>query len=157
MEKVTAVDLIGRTIMDVVCTHPDADRHPYISSYLLQLDNRGLIVLHSGSIHGCDALEVDGVNFYSHRLAERLRSRSILAAVCCRSTAYDQTFLIIEGPLRLANCTIATDRMLFLRDSFDEAYEQQVEYWDYFSGAPVDYLGNTRDGASRTPSRVWWN
>lgn len=156
MEKIVANQIIGHSIADLFCTYPDSDKHPYVATYLLQLDNGNWVAIDSGSIHQVDATEVKCVELFGHRLAKRLRSRPILSAICCESTSYDQTFLIVDGPLRIANCTIATERMLFLRDSFDETYERDVEYWNYFTGAPVDFLGNPRQGAPRSPYRVSW-
>ncbi len=156
MAKIAANAMLGHFIVDLFCTHPDSDKHPYVAKYLLQLDNDNWFAIGSGSIHQVDTTELKSVELFEHRLAKRLRNRSILNAVCCESTSYDQTFMIVDGPLRIANCTMATERMLFLRDSFDEAYERDVEYWDYFTGAPVDYLGNPRHGTLRTPFRVSW-
>jgi hypothetical protein len=156
MEKIAANEIIGHSIVDLLCTHPDSDKHPYVATYLLQLDNDRCVAIGSGSIHQVDAAEVKSVELFQHRLAKRLRKKPILSAVCCESASYDQTFLIVDGPSRIANCTIATERMLFLRESFDETYERDVEYWNYFTGAPVDFLGNPRHGSLRRPFRVSW-
>jgi len=157
MMKQASIQIIGRTIRDLFCTYPDADRHPYGAVYLLHLDDNSWVALQSGTINRFELAEMNGVQLFRHQVAERLQNRAILAALCCRSTAYDQSFLIVEGPLRIANCTISTERMLMLRDTFDEQYEAMEEYWDYFTGDAVDYLGNARAGSRRPPDRVPWH